>query len=263
VELAIAADPVLAGRVRVVRRSWLALLLLFVPLTAGADDWNRWLQADLDQEKQLLTEDLSRHRDLREREQREAAKVNEAADRVDRALAAKQPADVTELHGLESALAASRASLGTVVAEETDLRARIYERLRRVQWLGDLLVQAREGSTPAADRVSGTWLVTMLPSGQTGRFDLRLDGTLVAGSYHLDQGSFGSLRGTLVGDVLSLERIDSLRGSDVVFEGQVDAEGVQVRGWWRSSLLSSGGPPAGSWVGRRVKSNTGDEIDSR
>ncbi len=245
------------------RRSWLALLLLLLPATAGADDWNRWLRADLDQERQLLGEDLGRHRELREREQREAIKVSDAADRVDRALAAKPSVDLAEMRGLESVLAGSRATLAAVVAEEADLRARIYERLRRVQWLGDLLAQARQSSATAADRVSGIWLVTMLPSGQTGRFDLRLDGTLVAGSYRLDQGAFGSLRGTMVGNVLSLERIDSLRGSDLVFEGQVDAEGVLVRGSWRSSLLSSGGPPAGSWVGRRVKSNTGDEIDSR
>ena len=244
------------------RRSWLALLLLFLPLTVGADDWNRWLRADLEQERQLLAEDLNRHRDLRDREQREAARVADAADRVDRALAAKQPLEVAELRGLESALGLARASLATVVAEGADLRARIYERLRRVQWLDELQAQARQSTSPA-DRVSGIWLITMLPSGQTGRFDLRLDGTLVAGSYRLDQVAFGSLRGTMVGDVLSLERIDSLRGSDLVFEGQVDAEGALVRGSWRSSLLSSGGPPAGSWVGRRVKSNTGDELDSR
>jgi hypothetical protein len=90
------------------------------------------------------------------------------------------------LRGLESALGGARASSYAAVAETAGLRARIYERLRRVQWLDELLAQARQSSTPT-DRVRAPRLVTMLPSGQTGR-STRLDGTLVAGSYRLEQG---------------------------------------------------------------------------
>jgi hypothetical protein len=95
--------------------------------------------------------------------------------------------------------------------------------------------------------------VAVEPGGQRGTLDLKLDGTLVGGSYQLSGGFKGSLRGTFINGTLRVERIDTQLGFVAVFTGRLswrDGE-KRLEGAWESTNLSSGMPASGSWVARR------------
>ncbi len=113
------------------------------------------------------------------------------------------------------------------------------------------------GSGPSRDLISGAWQLVMEPGGHNGLMTLTLDGTLIQGTYELDGGWTGSLRGTLVGGRVRMERIDSQMGFVAIFYGAVRGEGDDVRleGKWEATQLSAGTPSAGGWVATRLSVN--------
>jgi hypothetical protein len=128
--------------------------------------------------------------------------------------------------------------------------AALSERLRRVRLLAAGAGAA--GEEAVADVLSGRWAVEVEPDDVSGAFVLDQVGTLVTGSYQLDDGSRGSLEGTYVGDLLRLRRIDVASGFDSVFEARVDPAAQRMEGRWQATILGRGGAGGGEWVAVRV-----------
>ena len=96
--------------------------------------------------------------------------------------------------------------------------------------------------------MTGRWQVVIDPGGRRGVYRLTLDGTLLSGDYVLDGDFRGSLRGTFVGDRVSIQRIDSERGFDATFYGRVQPAARRITGTWEETVLAPAtGPVAGTW----------------
>ncbi len=107
------------------------------------------------------------------------------------------------------------------------------------------------------DFISGVWNLVMEPGGQRGLMSLTLDGTLIQGTYDLEGGWAGSMRGTLVGGRVRMERIDSQIGFVAIFYGALRVEGTTIRleGKWEATQLATGMPSAGGWVATKVEAD--------
>ncbi len=117
-----------------------------------------------------------------------------------------------------------------------------------------MIRRLREEVGAGEDPITGIWKVVVEPGGQNGVFELRLDGTLIQGTYSLDGGWSGSLRGTLVANKVRLERVDSQLGFAAILYGRLIERGRQVRieGNWEATQLASGLPSAGTWIAEHV-----------
>lgn len=220
--------------------------------SAQATAQNAQVETELRLERRLLALDLAAYREARTVEQRTRDLMTQTAARVDQALTGTSVALGT-VENLYNELAASKAA-ARIAAERVDWQLlRFQDRLRRIGFLeGEL--GARPGAAErAADPVSGRWRVRLLPQNQTAVFELSLSGTLLSGTYRIDGGSSGSLRGTYAEGRIRLERIDAARGFDTVYLGTLQAvEGAtQIRGSWTATELASGQPAQGEWVAAR------------
>jgi hypothetical protein len=103
------------------------------------------------------------------------------------------------------------------------------------------------------DPLTGTWRLVVEPGGQEGLAYLRLEGTLVQGTYRLSGDWTGSLRGTFVADKVRLERIDSQVGFVAILHGRLEGrgEGARLQGSWEATQHATGIPSAGTWVATR------------
>lgn len=230
-----------------------AVLLLSLPLAAGAQDEPvppiggtspSAVQTALRVERQLLALDLVGYREAREREQRARQRMSDVLTRLDQALAS-DAVSLGALEGLQDEMAAAREAAHTAEDRLNGQLEKIQERMRRIALLdGGSGVPATR-----SDALTGRWQVTIQPQGFTAVYDLRLDGTVVAGTYQVAGGTSGSLRGSLVDGALRLERIDSRAGFDSVWEGTV-ANG-RIDGTWTTNELVTGQPTRGSWTAVR------------
>lgn len=226
--------------------------------TAGEPDL---LETSLRVEERLLAADLQAYA-AGERRQREAwARLEEVRARLDDRLQARD-ATLRELEELEARLAAAWEGAQTAAMETAELRRRIYERMRRMRILQEEILAVRSRVEPKDDPISGRWRVEVNPGGATGVFHLQLHGALVQGSYEMDGGGRGSLRGTYVAGTLRLDRIDAQRGFDSIFEGRVDGSRGEIVGFWQPTLLSPGGVAGGEWTAFKMANEKGEESES-
>lgn len=203
------------------------------------------IETDLRLERRLLTLDLAAYRQARERERSARARVDEVSGRLDQALAG-DAVTLGTLEGLHDELSVARAAAQTA-SERVDYQLlRLQDRLRQIGFLESEL-GGRQGGR--ADPVTGRWRVRVAPPDQPGVFSLRLDGAVVTGSYRMDGGASGSFRGTLSGNVLRMERIDSVRGFDATFTGTV--VNGRISGIWTATELASGEAAQGAWTAVR------------
>ena len=151
-----------------------------------------------------------------------------------------------QLSALQSLRVALTEELATLQGELTAKKARRDQLAAEVKRLEETL-QA------TGDDLSGRWQVAIEPGGLKGTFDLRLFGTLVSGVYELAGGWKGSLRGTLVGNTVRLERIDSQLGFVAVYTGRLEVRGAErrIEGTWQATNLAAGLPSAGTWLAQR------------
>ncbi len=122
------------------------------------------------------------------------------------------------------------------------------------QRIADLDREVSGGHGRRDDALSGEWRIRVDPGEQEGEVRLFLDGTLVSGDYSLQGGFTGSFRGTLVGDRLRLERIDSRLGFNSVFYGKLNREAQSMSGTWEATDLSAGSVTSGSWTAKKKPS---------
>jgi hypothetical protein len=118
----------------------------------------------------------------------------------------------------------------------------------------EIEVQRLEGEVgPSEDPITGTWRLVLEPGGQEGVMSLRLDGTLVQGTYRLSGDWSGSLRGTFVAGKVRLERVDAQLGFAAIMYGRLSERGPvpRMEGSWEATQLASGLPSGGNWVAER------------
>jgi hypothetical protein len=215
-----------------------------VPATPSAASASA--QTELQLERKLLALDLVSYREARGREQTSRTRVDEASQRLDQALAGSSLALGT-LETLFDDLSAARAA-AQVAAERVDWQVQhLQDRMRRISFMeGEV-----GGARPRSDSVAGRWRVQIQPQNVSGVFDLRLDGTVISGTYEVGT-SKGSLRGTVIdGRNLRLERIDAQGGFDSVFLGTFDPAAQTITGSWTANELANGQPTRGTWSALR------------
>lgn len=203
-------------------------------------------QSDLQLERKLLSLDLVSYREARTREQAARAQVDDAAQKLDQALAGDSLALGT-LESLFDVLSASRAA-AQISAQRVDWQVqRLQDRMRRISFL-----EGEAGGARAVrpGSIAGRWQVQILPQNVTGLFDLKVDGTVLSGTYQIGT-SKGSWRGTFVDNNVHLERIDAKGGFDSIFSGTFDPVAQTIRGSWTANELASGGPTRGDWTAAR------------
>jgi hypothetical protein len=227
--------------------AWIGAAVFRLPVVAQDDD----LVAGLAVEEHLLAQDIDSYRRVRGEEQRERSRVEELEERFVQWLDGRD-ATLDQLATLEEDLQRARGNALLASRKAEQLTARILDRFRRIDGLHTALSQASDARRRSGGVLAGRWDVHFLPLGQRGTFDLRLDGTLISGTYLLQGEFFGSLRGTLVGATVNLERIDSERGFDMILDASLQANG-ELRGSWRATHLTSGGPSGGTWVAVRAE----------
>lgn len=207
-------------------------------------------------ENELLAEDLTEFAQA----QRDVAAARSATDSRERRLVAALGADSIQLDtlpALREAVDTARNELGVATDTLDRLWWRIDERLRRIERLQD---QVERGAERVRENLplQGRWRVTMRsgsPSDQgatlNGTFLLRQRGTEITGTYTFGNGTSGSLEGTFVDRKLRLERVDSVRGFDRIFQAEMSNSGDSLEGTWQPTILSDGGPGGGTWTAAR------------
>ena len=226
---------------------WPLLTLLLFPVLAGAQETTGTAtaanQTELRLEQRLLSLDLLAYNQTRDRERLANQRVTEILGRLDQALAS----DAVSLGALESLQDELATARGAAHAAEDKLNTqldKLQERLRRIA-----LLEGDNATARAADPLTGRWQVTILPQNLTAVFDLRLDGTVVSGTYQVAGSTGGSFRGSLASGHLRLERLDARGGFDSVWAGTVAAD--RIAGTWMSNELVTGQPNRGDWTAVR------------
>ena len=227
----------------------LSLGLLFA-LTAAvgtlrADAVSDVLRADLARERRRLASDVSSLADVTRRLEIAVTDLS-AASRAASDFAGRSDASPEEILRREDAVAAAEGEVRTLLDRRRAALDRVLERRRNVALL-DAELRGKSRPSSSSDLLSGRWNVTMDPGEQRGVFRLALEGTIVSGDYTLDGGFSGSLRGTLVGDRLRLERVDSQLGFVAIFYARVPRDGGSLAGTWESTTFGAGAAGTGRW----------------
>ncbi|MDX1631354.1 MAG: hypothetical protein R3234_05815 [Thermoanaerobaculia bacterium] len=211
-----------------------------------------WLEMQIEVEERILDRARQAYRRTRSLQEQEEARLATLEARLDDLLGSERP-DRGTLRRLEDSVREVRVVVTDRADRAAELREEIGDQIARIELLSDL----RANLPRREDPLSGQWELQIFPQGQMGIMDLDLDGTLVTGTYVLDGGFTGSLRGTFVGNHVRLERIDAERGFDIVYEGDLDTTTERIEGGWRATHLTRPGPTGGEWIAHR--SETGEE----
>jgi len=237
-----------------VKRILIALLAITVASGAVASErtTRHTLRTIIEIQKRVVAANLARL-------ERRQADLQEAWSRVDRL-----SADLVRAEGEgETAKSLSLRDQDLRIAEGTlvmavfscqQLRSALMSSQQSLKQMQDKLEQLEKEGRKGRDPISGKWKVIIDPGGQEGVMNLDLDGTLVTGTYTLNGGWTGSLRGTFVAGKIRLERIDAQLGFAAVYHAIVkvsDGTG-RMEGSWEGTRLAAGMPGSGTWVAEKV-----------
>lgn len=238
-----------------------ALAIVCLAAVAGAQTVVRQLETEERLAERQLASLRERYQDSRAREVASRARADELAGELDRDLASDE-ASADELEELARALAEARGRAEAMGGEAAALRRQLLEVLRRRELVRAELGRVRGAPADLPDPVSGAWNLELQPGNRRGLLDLTLDGTQVSGTLGLDDGSFGSVRGTFTSGSLALERVSAEGGLDLAFEGRLDAEDGAFEGTWRPLVLGRGEPPGGTWRATPAEPAASGEAES-
>jgi len=209
------------------------------------------LAATVSVEKALLREDLARHEKAAADRAQSSAALQDLYAALDGAVRKDDAQAAQALEEVLGRIESAERERADRLSEERALVGRIRERMRRIDLLEEQVDQLSARVAEAAGPLSARWDVVLLPLNQKGSFLLTQIGTIVSGTYTLEGGWTGSLRGTLVNRKVFLERIDSKLGRSAEFEGYLSGDGSRIRGSWRSYELSAQDPASGQWSATR------------
>jgi hypothetical protein len=209
------------------------------------------VRASLEVEKHLLDEDLALLRVASARRAEAAALATEAFDALDAMLRAETPPDAARLESARKGVADAERARSEAMAPESAILDRVVERKRKIVLLEERVAGLQSQAGEAAGPLSAAWEVTLMPSGQRGTMFLTQNGALVSGTYALDGGWSGSVRGTVVNRKVLLERIDAKVGRWGTLEGYLSADGRNIRGTWSRMELAGTEGAEGQWIATR------------
>lgn len=214
----------------------------------GSDDVLEFLRISVDLEKRGALEELEELERTSGRMTRAEADFATAIERLARLI--REGADRASVQSAEDALIDVEGRVRFELERRRLLASRLADRARRAAALREEIAQRREAGKSPDDPLTGRWAININPGERRGVLRLILDGALVWGDYTLDGGFRGSVRGQLVGDRLSFDRIDSERGFDARFYGRLTAAPRRLLGTWEATAIApTVGPTAGSWSG--------------
>lgn len=236
---------------RLLRVMLVGVLLVVPALAECRDPVLEVLSLQLEIEKRVLATDLTNLERVQEQ-------LSDAADRMvrlgdDMLRAEQEGEDSGSLAARALDVRRAEAEVAELIATAQQIRTGILGRRAHIDQLAAEVKRLEETASAFADELSGRWQVTVEPGGVRGTFDLRLEGTLIQGIYQLAGGWKGSLRGTLIGGNLRMERIDSQLGMVAVFHGKLASRDGErrIEGFWEGTNLAAGMASSGSWVGRK------------
>lgn len=208
-------------------------------------------KAQAEMEKRLLSGDLTGLQGAQ-------SDLGEASGRLlrlgdDLLRAEKDGEDLAGFAARSADIARAEAEVARLLSTAQMLRTSVGVRRSVIEQLQAEIRRLEEANPPNQDDLSGKWTVAIEPGGLKGTFEFRLDGTLVTGAYQLAGGWRGSLRGTLIGDTVRMDRIDTQQGFVASYTGRlVNREGgKRLEGVWEATNLAAGMPAGGTWVARR------------
>jgi hypothetical protein len=226
------------------------LSLLSIPRSSRAasprDPVIESLSISLDIERRQAAEDAEEFDRATGRLTGAEANLSAAVSALARLVRESNP-DRTALDNAEEAVVDAEGRVRAEQARRTALASRLAEHGHRMLALRDEIARRRITGT-VADPLTGRWDVIVNPGPRRGVYRLVLDGTIVSGDYTLDGGFHGSLRGTLVGDKVALQRIDSERGFDANFYGRLTTNPRRIVGTWEATAIAPSPQGAGTWV---------------
>jgi hypothetical protein len=205
------------------------------------------IQSNLQLERKLLALDLVSYREARTKEQAARDQVNAAMQRLDQALGGDSLALVT-LESLFDGLSTARATAATA-ADQVDWEVRrLQERMRRISFLEG----EASGQTLREASIAGRWQLLLSPGNRTGSLNLQLNGTAITGTYALQGGTSGSVRGTLTGTRMELELLNVAGDLESTWTGGYDPASQRMGGTWLATELAGGQAAQGAWSATRT-----------
>jgi hypothetical protein len=225
-----------------------SLALFALPLFGGGPTGQ--LEQQLATEARLLDNEIERFEQARDLEEVAVQRYLEMAAALDREMRLRR-VSLDDIRRMAAELGRERESLISALRDAAHARETALDRGERILAIYGELNRARDARGRTGS-IEGLWQVEIETLGEYGVVDLVLDGSLVTGRYHLENGSEGSLRGTFAGDALRLESIHSARGLDYTLEGKVNLERGEIRGRYQAVVLSQKGRAAGKWSARKV-----------
>lgn len=217
--------------------------------------------AEAEVQRALLEQDRAEYRAARRAEERASEALDEALAGYDRALRPSRPA-LADVAAAADAVAAARSRAEAAADRSARLREAIQERLRILAVLAGRSPTEAAAVPPGSIDLTGRWRVAVAPQNLLGTFHLDQDGAVVSGTYTLTDGSGGSLRGSVSGERLRLERIDRTSGFDSIYEGSIDPAAPRIDGVWTPTILSSGGPGGGTWSAVPAESPAAEDLEA-
>ncbi len=247
-----ASDVVHGVRIAKVPRFLCVLLVLAASITpAGAQNLLEVLEANRRIENRLLESELTRYEETRLREQEALKELRSRSNALDRAIKRPRPG-LDELKQLEAEVAEAREAAYAVSRELSELRQQLFGRMSRLVEL-EVEIQREQGrQLVPPSQLDGFWNIEFQPTGEVGLLELRVEGTLITGTYRLSGDRTGSVRGTLADNEIELERIDNANGFDSVLEGEYNPATRQIDGGWTAVDVSGGRLGGGTWRARKL-----------
>lgn len=217
------------------------------------------LRSTFDQESRLLDQAIDEYGQARAAERSAISELRRLHSLLDEGL--EDPnVSLDYLNTLEAQLADARDAACASLEKTARTRQTMYARMERLAVVARDFEQRTELFGAAREGITGMWHLEVQPLDLYGLINLRLDGSQVSGPYRLSNGNQGSVRGTLAGNVLRLEAVDSEQGVIADIEAEADTAAGEIRGRWRARVLGGTGlPSVGDWIADKVSSR--EEID--
>lgn len=225
-------------------------LLLFPTLAAPAETAAS-LQSSFSVEAGLLDEEIATYGRARGREKRAVADLQRLNAELDE-LIEDPNASLSHFTRLEEEVGVAIEEACTRAKQSAAARQRMYDRMRRLSGLVQEYEMTEERRQARSGGIAGTWRIEAQPIDLYGVFELEAENLVVTGTYRMSNGNQGAMRGTLVGDRLELDMIDSRKGAVATVKGVLDTVKGEIRGKWFAFDLSAGRPSSGDWTANKT-----------
>jgi len=237
-----------------------ALLTCATALPAAAQS-REALEQSFHMEHSLLERESERYAVAREKDRQALERLVQLALEMDGALF-DAGIQVSELRDLDGELNVARETAMERLRATAELRSNIFSNLDRLDHLGSEIELLEDRSLVRTSDLGGVWEIDASTAfdGAFGLMKLSMQGTQITGTYRMSTGRQGSLRGSLVGDKISLTRSDSELGDDLQIEGVLDGNSGEITGTWKSKFLGTGRPEFGDWSARKISPGEAREV---